>query len=353
MSTSTTHRSSTRAHVGAGAAPDEPQFQVRFTPDNEPLPEPPTNSFRWSGWGTLHIGARGVLVAARRRGWLGFKRRDRRFFPSADIRSVYREGGAVRVDLHDAPEGKQSFQFWPADLRAAATIVALLPTANTVEIDAPAAVETPARTRRISPAVWVLTVAATVVAALVAASVAFLRQGEASLQTTSAAPRTPPPSSPSAIAPTRAAAAVVSDIEAELAREEFARTEPRMEGLKLQLVTAIRALELGAVTQEDFSKGLENWLLPQWRMLGRELADETPLRTSARLAMHNDLASSIAVWQGALQSYAAGLRDQDNDKNIAAFAQMKRAEEFEEQARYRLASLKTGSGDASSSPLSH
>jgi hypothetical protein len=338
MSTSTTHRLSTRAYVGVGSAPDEPQFQVRFTPDNDPAPEPPSNSFRWIGWGTLHIGARGVLVAARRRGWMGFKRRDRRFFPSGDIRSVYREGGAVRVELHDAPDGKQTFQFWPADLRAAATIVALLPTANTVEIDAPAPSETPAPGRRISPAVWVLTVAATVIAALIAASVAFLRQGEASLQTTTSGSATPRP----ATVPRQA---LPMDAEALRARVEFDRVEPQMEGLKLQFLTAIRALELGTVSAEDFSTGLERWLVPQWRMLGTELSNETPQHTSVRYGMHEELAASIAVWQDALQSYAQGLRERDNAKSIAAFAQMKRAEDFEDQARHWVVSLQTRSSD--------
>jgi hypothetical protein len=273
---------------------------------------------------------------------MGFKRRDRRFFPSADIRSVCREGGAVRVELQDAPEGKQSFKFWPADLRAAVTIVALLPTANTVEIDAPASIETEPPARRISPAVWVLTVAATVIAALVAASVAFLRQGEASLQASASDAATAPPET----APLRAAPPAVTDAEAELAREEFERVEPQIEGLKLQLVTAIRALETGAVSQGDFSTGLENWLVPQWRMLGNELANRTPQPNSARSGMHEDLAASVAAWQGAMQSYAQGLRERDNDQNVAAFAQMKRAEELEQQARHRLASLETRNGDA-------
>src|SRR5215469_15776858 len=111
MSTSTTHRSGTRTYVGVGAAPDDPQFHVRFTPESGPSSAAPTNSFRWIGWATLHIGAQGVLVAARRRGWMGIHRRERRFFPSAEIRNVYREAGTVRVDLCDGPTGPQSFLF--------------------------------------------------------------------------------------------------------------------------------------------------------------------------------------------------------------------------------------------------
>src|SRR5690242_6788720 len=184
MSTSTTHRSGTLAYVGVGAAPDDPQFHVRFTPENDPAAELPANSFRWIGWATLHIGAHGVLVSARRRGWMGFNRRERRFFTSAEIRNVYREGGAVHVELADTAAGPQSFQFWPPDLKTAATIVALLPTANTVEIDAPAPSEptTPARRR----SVWIFGGAATLIAALVGVGIVVLRQSERTLQTAGA-----------------------------------------------------------------------------------------------------------------------------------------------------------------------
>ena len=276
---------------------------------------------------------------------MGFNRRERRFFPSPDIRDVYREGGAVRVELHDGPGGRQSFQFWPADLRAAATIVALLPTAHTVEIDAPAASETPTPARRISPAVWVLTVAATVVAALIAASVAFLRQGEASLQTTSTGSATASSSPSVATQAAPRASAIPVDAEALRAHAEFERLEPQMDGLKVQFLTALRTLELGTLSPEDFSKGLENWLVPQWRSLGTELAEETPPQTSVRYGMHADLTASVAVWQDALQAYAQGLRDGDNARNLAAFAQMKRAEDLEQQARHQAASLQARNAD--------
>lgn len=341
MSTSTTHRSGTRAYVGGGPAPDEPQFQVRFTPDNEPAPQP-NNRFRWSGWGTLHIGVRGVLVTARRRAWIGFHRRERRFFPSADIRSVYREGGAIRVDLPDGPTGKQSFLFWPTDLRAAATIVALLPTVNTVEIDSPTGSEDPPPPRRISASVWVLTIAGTAIAALIAASVAFLRQGEASLQSTTSTGTASPPAAPARITAAASPKAYsASDPEVILADAEFGSMVPRIDGLKTQFATAFTALQMGVVSRDSFTEGLDGWLIPQWRMLGAQLANTAPPRTSVRYGPHENLAAAVAVWEDGLRDYAQGLRDGDNARNIATLNRLKRADDFEQQARHWLASVET------------
>ncbi len=351
MSTSTTHRSGTRAYVGMGPAPDEPQFHVRFTPENDPAPDVPANSFRWSGWATLHIGARGVLVAARRRGWMGFHRRERRFFPSADICNVYREGSAVRVELSATPAGKQSFQFWPGDLRSAATIVALLPTAHTIEIDAPASSDTPTTpARRKRTAVWVLTVAAAAVAGLIAAGVAFLRQGEKSLQVAAsgtadlaAAPGIPLQSTPDRIVRTTP----MADPEALAGIRDFERIEPQIEGLKTQFATAFTALQLGAITQGDFADGLDKWLIPQWRTLSSQIAETGPQSTSVRYGMHEDLAAVASVWQSALRAYASGLREHDTDRNLGAFVQMRRASDFESQAGHWYATLLSQTATAS------
>jgi hypothetical protein len=287
------------------------------------------------------------LVSARRRGWLGIQRRERRFFPSADIRRVYREGSAVRVDLHEDASGKRSFQFWPGDLRAAATIVALLPTANTVEVDVPAPSETtPAPARRTGTALWVLALSAAAVAALIAASVAFLRQGERTLQSASSATAIPPlassiPTAPNDRVEATETVAPAPDPEVFNGLREYDRIEPQMSGLKTQFMTALTALELGTLTREDFSNGLENWLIPQWRVVGNEIAEATPLRGSIRFSLHDDLYAVATIWQAALESYATGLREQDTDRNLAAFAQMGHASDLEQHARDLYKALKT------------
>jgi len=339
MSTSTTHRSGSLAYVGVGAAPDQPQFHVRFTSENALPSETPSNTFRWIGWATLHIGAFGVLVSARRRGWMGFHRRERRFFPSAEIRNVYREGGAVCVELADAATGPQSFKFWPADLKIAATIVALLPTANTVEIDAPAANDAPASPRRRGG--WVLAAAAATVAALVVAGVLFLHQGERSLQAAGSITVLPIATATGGPGVLEAAAkpAAVPDGGAFEGMREFERIEPQIEGLKTQFSTALTALELGSLSQSSFSNGLETWLIPQWRTLSNEVGEAAPPQGSTRYDLHENLVNVTLTWESALESYANGLRQQDTDRNLAAVAQMRHAADLERQARQSYAVL--------------
>jgi hypothetical protein len=347
MSTSTTHRSGTLAYVGAGGAPDAPQFHVRFTPENGPALEPPANSFRWIGWATLHIGAHGVLVSARRRGWMGFKRRERRFFASAEIRNVYRDSGAVRVELAESSAGPQSFQFWPSDLKTAATIVALLPTANTVEIDAPAASETAAPVRR--RGVWVVGAAATLIAALVGVGIVFLRQSERTLQATGSATLLPvsPATAPGPVAAKLAAAA---DAEVFSGIQEFERIEPQIEGLKTQFSTAFTALQLGSLSPTQFSDGLEMWLIPQWRALNNQVGARTPTQSSARYDLHEDLVNVTLTWENALQSYANGLRERDTERNLAAFGQLRHAADLEGRAWQSYRTLEKHSGLESASP---
>jgi len=345
MSTSTTHRSGTRAYVGVGAAPDDPQFHVRFTPESGPSSAAPTNSFRWIGWATLHIGAQGVLVAARRRGWMGIHRRERRFFPSAEIRNVYREGGTVKVELSDGPTGPQSFLFWPGDLKTAATIVALLPTINTVEIDAPSPSEGAAPVGRRRTTLWILAVSAVAVTGLIAGGIAALRQGEQTLQAASSVAVVPAPATQSTVQQA-ANVAPAPDAEAFNGMQEFERVEPQIEGLKTQFATAFNALQLGSISQTDFSDGLENWLIPQWRVLSNEIGEATPVRTSVRYPLHEELVNITSTWEGALESYASGLREQDTERNLAAFAQMRHASDLERQARHLYATL----GSQTSSP---
>jgi hypothetical protein len=335
--------------VGVGAAPDDPQFHVRFTPENGPAAELPANSFRWVGWATLHIGAHGVLVSARRSGWMGFKRRDRRFFTSAEIRNVYREGGAVHVELAETPAGAQGFQFWPPDLKTAATIVALLPTANTVEIDAPFPSETATPVRR--RGAWIFAAAATLIAALVCAGIVFLRQSERTLQAAGSVTVLPVPTTIAPGAAHEAAKlATGPDPEVFSGIQEFQRIEPQIEGLKTQFSTALTALQLGSLSQTEFSGGLETWLIPQWRTLSNEVGESSPAQSSARYDLHEDLVNVTLIWENALESYANGLREQDTERNLAAFGQMRHAHELERHAQRSYAGLEKRSALEGAAP---
>src|SRR5579862_3632824 len=92
----------------------------------------PFNSFRWVGPGTLRIADAGLVVSARRLGFLGL-RPARRFIPRDEIRDVYREGSAIQIHLRGA--GEPFFRFWAEHPSAAAEIVAQLPTEHTIEFE--------------------------------------------------------------------------------------------------------------------------------------------------------------------------------------------------------------------------
>ena len=97
--------------------------------------EAPTNTFRWTGSGRLSIDAHGISVAARR-GLLSLLARNRtRRILTANLKQVFREGDALRVEFATDDSSRASLQFWAANRDAAAKIVQLLPTSRTVEIE--------------------------------------------------------------------------------------------------------------------------------------------------------------------------------------------------------------------------
>lgn len=368
MSSTTTQRSSDRAFAAWEAAQDEPEFQVQFTSDDG-LQRAPTSRFRWTGWGRLRIGPHGVVVTARRHRWLWFHREERTFIPSAEIRNVYRDAGVIRVELRDSAARQAFFQFRAGDLRSAATIVALLPTASTVELDEPRTslprFDEPAAREHFP--VRRLIITGTACVAILAAALAAryeIRAPEvhAPANTPQVTPRvntapgntTQVYTTPDSVAvrgtsqtrttsrPPKSAETADSATAAEIlaARVEFARFEPRIEGLVAEFTTAFNALQSGSLSPEDFCSGLEKWLIPQWQALQNELAALSPARDSLRYGVHKSLSASAALWQTTLATYASGLRAQDSETVRAAFTQMRQAEDFEQQARHWVTSAR-------------
>src|ERR1700749_3926646 len=97
---------------GSGA----PQFSVQFSRSRATSgrSESRSNTFRWTGPGTIHVLERGLLVTTRRRSRLGFRTADERFVPASEICEVYREGDSVRFDLRSDFQRGAFFQFWTA-----------------------------------------------------------------------------------------------------------------------------------------------------------------------------------------------------------------------------------------------
>lgn len=96
--------------------------------------EVPENRFRWKGGGLLRIDSRGISIGAKRGllALLGGKRTQR--IPSENLRAVYREGEALRVE-YQSGSANVVLPFWADNRDAAAQIVRMLPTRQTVEIE--------------------------------------------------------------------------------------------------------------------------------------------------------------------------------------------------------------------------
>lgn len=112
-------------------------FDIRFARSAglAAMLEVPENAFRWKGGGLLSIDAQGISISVKRGllALLGRKRMQR--IPSEDLRAVYREGDALRVEFQSGESARIVFPFWADDRDAAAQIVRLLPTSRTVEIE--------------------------------------------------------------------------------------------------------------------------------------------------------------------------------------------------------------------------
>jgi hypothetical protein len=318
---------------------EAPEFQVLFSrpADFAGRPDSRPNSFRWSGSGTIHIMERGLLIIARRRSALAFHTTEQRFVPAAEICDVYREGNSVRVDLRGDLQQRDYFQFWTADAATAGTIVRLLPTTRTIEYDEPSAISIPAprtpspRRRRASTHNYILiTLGAAFIGIVYLITADILRHqarldgGEHKLT----APAKPgEPSAQSTFAPHRATAAQI-----EAARAYLQRFDDRIDGLRAQYRMAFQALQSGNLSQPDFIKGIDRWLLPQWRTLYGELASNRPEDGSLDSAVRTYLLHTARDWDRGLDDYVRGLNDQNYNTVLEAFDWMSAGNEAQRQA---------------------
>ena len=317
---------------GAGA----PQFAVQFSRPRavSARPDSRTNTFRWTGPGTIHILERGLLVMTRRRSPLGFRTADERFIPASEICEVFRDGDSVRVDLRDEARNTAFFQFWTGNPAIAGTIVRLLPTTRTIEYEvAPteqvATPRTPLtlhrrRARRrlvqVALAVGLLTVAALLVTDIV------MRQ------TPRVVPQTVEVDVPEAkpVVVTPVPRATSADISSALA--EVRQFDDRMDGLRAQYRTASLALQSGKLSRGEFIDGINKWLIPQWQALDSELAATRPTPGSLAALVHGRLINTAIFWDRGLQSYAEGLKNNNFNAVIAAFDWMSNGNESRREA---------------------
>ena len=112
-------------------------FDIRFARSAglAALLEVPVNRFRWKGGGRLSIDAQGISIAVKRGLLALFGAKHTQRISNENLRSVYREGEALRVEYETAESTRAVLPFWAGDRDTAAQIVRLLPTSQTVEIE--------------------------------------------------------------------------------------------------------------------------------------------------------------------------------------------------------------------------
>jgi hypothetical protein len=248
-------------------APGAPEFAVQFSrpSTSSSRPDLRSNTFRWTGPGSIHILERGLLVVTRRRSPLGLRTADERFVPASEICEVYREGDSVRVDLRGDNGRGAFFQFWTGNPAAAGTIVRLLPTTRTIEYEGAAAEHVPFQVaqssrrrrvlrRRMLPVA--LTVGLLGVTALLVTDITLRR-------THAGADRAAPGATPNRTVP----APHATPAEVTSALVQLRLFDDRIDGLRAQYRMAFEALQSGHLSQDAFVAEINRWLIPQWRIL--------------------------------------------------------------------------------------
>jgi len=328
MSQSQRQPESLTPRSGAGI---HPQVRVRFTLTDglSLLLRRPPNSFGWVGAGTLSFEDHGASVTARCRPCFGLHRRTR-FISAFEIRSVYREGSAVRVDLRPAGVERPFFWFWAEDATDAAAVVKRLASRQSVEFDD----GLPERSSRSGQprGTWLplVTLGPTL---LLAAALMWLARSrhEAQIPVSAGEP---------AQATSRASTgSPASRVDIAQARMELDRFDSDTSALELEFSTSFDALQRGTLSQEDFINRLDRSLVPQWEGVQRRLTSTPPPVGPATASVRDALTRSAMKWQWALRIYSAGLRVHDSNVVLISFEHFRAAADARRQAEERLREL--------------
>ncbi len=284
--------------------------------------EAPANRLGWKGAGSLSIDSQGISVAMKRGLLTLFARRARRFSAS-NLREVYREGEALRLEFNTA-DSREVVPVWASGRDAAAEIVKLLPTSQTVELDHTTATNTPYRLDW--PLFTVLVACASVIGTLL---IVAQRPPAAVLPAPSAvatygpdvetrAPVIPSPVSDALGVPIAKTAPVYP-----AARRYVELFEMEVGALRDEYVALMEApspIGLEALGMKWHAKTLE---------VGNRLGHRTP-----DLVVLRDVQVAICVsWRDFLTGYAEGLRLQNLDRVNTAFAARDQADVLRERMK--------------------
>ena len=373
-------------------------FDIRFARSAglAAMLEVPENAFRWKGGGLLRIDAHGISIGLKRGllALLGGKRTQR--IPTENLRAVYREGDALRVEFQSGESARVVLPFWADDRETAEKIVRLLPTSQTVEIEH----STDAPTRRKPRADWrmLLSLGAALAAIAVGMWAVYQRSnppiatplasaGDRAANPDAAASMPMPdattalvelPDSPRADVPPPAAAPVAApqvsspesstpdflepptvelsppgslplprdyvrsaDFVIPIARGtaayDVAKRELNVFGQKtFGLEAAYRALrnllDGGTITPEDFAVKLRDLEMRWWDLTFR-IFDNDALADPALLDLRATMLGAARLWRSFLTTYSEGILERDHVMIASAFDELARAQEMQSRAR--------------------
>jgi hypothetical protein len=309
--------------------------------------EEPVNRFRWKGAGRLSI-SRDVITIAARRGLASlFRHSPPRRIAAADLREVYREGAALRLEFSTEESVREVLPLWVDDRDTAASIVKLLPTTQTVELeDAPARATPRVRWDRgllatlsvlvatLAGLAWILTRDEPVTAS---AAPAFARGA------TDSAPATPvltndilvvQPTAESLLGtPLRPVPAGTPASEA--GRRAFTQFDAQAQDLLLHYQRARADLEAGALTHAKFAEVLAS-IEPGWWNVTFRLLETDGLADPALAELRATMLASARNWRGFLASYAEGMKADDPEAIRRSFELLDAAERLQVRARMML-----------------
>jgi hypothetical protein len=246
-------------------------------------------------------------------------------------------------------------RLWAEDAARAARLVALLPTHRTLELEA---LPRPPRPRQRPPltSMGLLLLIGSALLAFAWFGATRLEHLSPSVTSRPTVPAPAPAAAPALrpIGPPPAGAVVLPDAELAQLRAVLERFSAQFDSLRVQFDSSWNSLLEGDLSQQQFSNGLEMWLVPQWNTLERTVPAADP--GTARGRLMQDLQGVIVTWQRALKAYAHGLRTHNAHEVDTALAGIGSAHAYERAAWYELHQLewaKQHAGAVVPPPASH
>lgn len=348
-------------------------FDIRFARSAglAALLEVPLNRFRWKGGGRLQIDAKGMSIGVKRGLLALFGAKHTQHISNENLRSVYREGEALRVEYESEESTRVVLPFWAGDRDTAAQIVRLLPTSQTVELehstDATRSGKSGTDPRVLLTLGIVLAVGVVATLAINSSNPSPLplvnpQPVEAATSRDAAAPpdeiaTTPPgtelaPPSSAATAPGVTAAPVVmvdrvpqvrfsgvdvvpiarGTMSHDVAVRELAVFERETALLEFDYREAHKLLASGGISREVFAEILESIEMRWWDVTFR-IYDSTQLEDPALLELRRVMLGAARRWRNFLSEYAMRVRGRDPVLIAGPLAEVARAQEMRARAR--------------------